>query len=65
MPRKVNRRKYKLPPTPPPPPESLFKKLINKTNKLLNEHPYIIFVIPIMYDLYNSYKNNNNINVNV
>ena len=73
MPRKVNRHKkhsYILTspppsPLPPPPPETLFKRIVCKTNYLLREHPYIIFIIPIIYELYNSYKKENNININV
>ena len=66
MPRKVNRRKYKRyqeqsapsasASEPPSPPESLFKRIISKANYLLNKHPYVIFIIPIMYEFYNSYK---------
>lgn len=75
MPRKVNRQKkiHISPSISPPPPspslpdenESLFKILIRKTNYVVNEYPYIIFIIPIMYEFYNSYKNNNYNNINV
>lgn len=65
MPRKVNRRKKrdesqihrKIPLTPPPSePESFIVKIFHKTNYLLKNHPYIIFMIPLMYEFYNSYK---------
>lgn len=73
MPRKVYRRRKKnihiSPPTPTPPPspedESLLKKILRKSNYILNEYPYIIFIIPIMYEFYNSYKNNNYNDINV
>lgn len=44
-------------PSPPQPRDEHFlKKLFHKTNYLLKHHPYIIFIIPILYDFYNSYK---------
>ena len=74
MPRKVNRQKKNIhispsisppPPSPSPEDKSLLKKIIRKSNYILNEYPYIIFIIPIMYEFYNSYKNNNYNNINV
>ena len=73
MPRKVNRRRKKIyvsqipreilitpPPLPPPSdPEWFIIKIFNKTNYFLTKHPYIICMIPLMYEFYNSYKTEN------
>lgn len=68
MPRKINRHKRDLSqihqetqPTPSTPSEhdNFIIKMFNKTNCFLNKHPYIIFIIPLMYEFYNSYKQGN------
>ena len=70
MPRKVNRRKKRhvsqmpreIPLTPSPPPsepDNFIVRIFNKTNYFLKKHPYIIFMIPLMYEFYNSYKQEN------
>ena len=66
MPRKINRRKRYLSQihqetqsSPPSEHDNFIIKMFNKTNCFLNKHPYIIIIIPLMYEFYNSYKQEN------
>ena len=65
MTRKINRRKRyvsQIPQETQPTPstqsehDNFIVKMFNKTNCFLNKHPYIIFMFPLMYEFYNSYK---------
>ena len=54
-----------LPSPSPPPDESLIRKFFINTKYLLKQYPYVVFIVPLMYDFYNVYKKENTVNVNV